>query len=427
MITSQRAVKLLVELAAGTAAEGVVDAYPVKPEKVQIELDRNRLTQVLGVDIPADKVRDTLTSLGFAVQPEPSDRFQVGVPYWRRDVRIPDDLAEEVARVVGYDQIPIEPIAGRVPPKASQPRRELREWVRDILSAAGMQEVITYPLTDLETLSRVVPPERAGDRDSLAVVNPLNQGQERLRTSLRGSLLTCTAANCRARTEAFALFETARVYLPGEGDLPNEVEHVVGAVTGQRPDRWGRSAGEPVDFFDAKSYVERLFDRLGLDVVYVAAEEYGMIPGRTAEVRAADKRVGVLGQVHPKTAEAFDIDQDVYLFEIILDDLLPLLNPVRDYEPLSRFPSVEEDLALVVDGDLPAHRVRAEILGHPLVAAVRLFDEYVGEQVPRGKKSLAFAVSYQARDRTLTEKEFSRARNKIVERLRRELGAELRS
>ena len=111
-----------------------------------------------------------------------------------------------------------------------------------------------------------------------------------------------------------------------------------------------------MDFFDAKSYVERLFDRLGLDVVYVAAEEYGMIPGRTAEVRAADKRVGVLGQVHPKTAEAFDTDQDVYLFEIILDDLLPLLNPVRDYEPLSRFPSVEEDLALVVDGDLPAHR-----------------------------------------------------------------------
>jgi phenylalanyl-tRNA synthetase beta chain len=240
-------------------------------------------------------------------------------------------------------------------------------------------------------------------------------------------MLGCVASNQRVRPEAFAVFETSRIYIPGEELLPTEIEHLVGAVTGRRPDRWGHATAEWVDFFDAKAYVERLFDRLGLQVDYAAAEEYGMVPGRTAEIRAGGRRLGVLGQVHPETAGPFGVDQEVYLFEIVLDDLLPLLEPIRHYEPGSRFPSVEEDLALMVDLDLPAEQVRREIQGHPLVVSADLFDEYVGEPVPEGKRSLAFSVSYQAKDRTLTEKEISRARNKIIERLRKELGAELRS
>jgi phenylalanyl-tRNA synthetase beta chain len=235
------------------------------------------------------------------------------------------------------------------------------------------------------------------------------------------------AANQRVQPEAFAVFETSRVYLPGEQLLPDEVEHLVGAVSGRRRDRWGSATRESVDYFDAKAYVERLFDRLGLKEQYIAGEDYGLVPGRTAEIRVNGNKVGVLGQVHPETAGAFDIEQDVYLFEVVLDALLDVLEPVRPYEPVSRFPSVEEDLALVIDKDLPAERVRSEIVGHPLVVSARLFDEYVGDPVPAGKRSLAFSVSYQAKDRTLTEKEISRARKKIVHRLHREIGAELRS
>jgi phenylalanyl-tRNA synthetase beta chain len=427
MIASERCTKLLVELAGGKAAEGIVDAYPGKAEKVQIALERRRLSQVLGIDVSAEKVHETLSSLGFKVHQVSPDRFKVDVPYWRRDVCIPDDLAEEVARIVGYDQIPTEPITGRVPPQVPQPERELRERVQDILSAAGMQEVITYPLTNTDALEGVVPPESREALEPLAVVNPLNVGQERLRTSLRGSVLGCVAANQRLHPEAFALFETSRIFLPGDELLPNELEHVVGAVSGHRVDRWGRATEEWIDFFDAKAYAEQLFDRMGLNEEYVAVDEYGMVPGRTAEIRVNKKRVGVIGQVHPKTAGAFGVEQDVFLFEVVLDELVPLLKPVRHYEPLSRFPSVEEDLALVVDMALPAERVRADIVGHPLVTSAELFDEYVGEPVPKGKRSLAFSVSYQARDRTLTDKEIAKTRTKIVERLRRELGAELRS
>jgi len=426
-IASRRCTKLLVELAGGTAAEGVVDAYPVKAEKVEVALELRRLKQVLGIDVSPEKVVEILGSLGFFVKEESDRLFRVGVPYWRRDVRIPDDLAEEVARIVGYDEIPAEPIVGRVPPKVPQPRRELKERVLDILSAAGMQEVITYPLTNPETLEKVVPPGSLAERPPLTIVNPLNVGQERLRTSLRASMLDCVASNQRVQAEAFAVFEVSRVYIPGGNLLPDELEHVVGAVTGRRTDRWGNATNDGVDFFDAKSYVACLFDRLDLSVEYVDTEEYGMIPGRTAELRVGEKRVGVLGQVHPRTAGEFGVDQDIYLFEIVLDDLLPLLEPVRRYEPLSRYPSVEEDLAVVVDGDLSAEQVRAHILGHPLVRSVRLFDEYVGEPVPQGKKSLAFSVSYQAKDRTLTDKDINKARSRIVDRLRKEIGAELRS
>jgi phenylalanyl-tRNA synthetase beta chain len=426
-IASRRCTKLLVELAGGTASEGIVDAYPVKAEKVEVELELRRLKQVLGIDVSPKKVVEILGSLGFSVKEESSDRFRVGVPYWRRDVRIPDDLAEEIARIVGYDEIPIEPIVGSVPPKVPQPRRELKERVLDILSSAGMQEVITYPLTDPETLGKVMPIESLEQLPPLAVVNPLNVGQERLRTSLRAAMLDCVAGNQRLQSEAFAVFEISRVYIPGEDLLPIELEHVVGAVTGRRTDRWGNATSEEVDFYDAKSYVARLFDRLDLEVEYIAAEEYGMIPGRTAELRVGEKRVGVIGQVHPRTSGEFGIEQEVYLFEIVLDDLLALLEPVRRYSPLSRYPSVEEDLAVVVEAELPAERVRTDILGHPLVVSVRLFDEYVGAPVPEGKKSLAFSVSYQAKDRTLTDKDINKARNRIVGRLRKEMGAELRS
>lgn len=426
-ITSRRCTKLLVELAGGKAAQGIIDAYPVKAEKVEIALEQKRLAQVLGIDVPSDKVIETLESLGLGVSQESSGRFRVSVPYWRRDLKIPDDLAEEIARIIGYDEIPIEPIAGRVPPQVPQPLRDLRENVRDILSAAGMQEVITYPLTNTETLEKVISPEVLERQNPLAVVNPLNVGQERLRTSLRASLLNAMASNQRIQPQAFALFETSRVYLPSEAQLPNEVEQVVGAVMGRRSNRWGRAGNERVDFFDAKAYVVCLFERLGLEVEYLATEEYGMVPGRTAEMRVAGKRVGVIGQVHPRTAGSFDIEQDIYLFEVDLDEVLPLLAPVRGYEVLSRYPSVEEDLAVVIDETVPAEEVRAEILGHPLVVSVTVFDEYVGDQVTEGKKSLALSVSYQAKDRTLKEKDISKARSRIVDRLRKEMDAELRS
>jgi phenylalanyl-tRNA synthetase beta chain len=424
-IASRRATKLLVEHAGGVAASGLVDVYPVKSSPVTVSLPRERLPQVLGIDPPEKTIVESLEALGFEVKAE-AERFLVRVPYWRRDVQIPDDVVEEVARMIGYDRIPVEPLAGRVPPRVVQPLRELRERLKAFLVDAGMQEVITYPLTSLEVLSRVVPREELESSPPLAVVNPLNVGQERLRTSIRASVLDVAARNLRLGRTRVAIFEAARVYLPAGSALPEERERIVGAVSGPRLDRWGNPTAESVDFFDAKACVQQIFDRSGVEVSYAATEEYGLLSGRSAELRVGAGSVGVLGQVHPKTAETFGLADDVYLFEIRLEDLLPLVKPVPHYRALAKFPAVVEDLAVIVSRDTAASSLIEEVLAHPLASAAAVFDEYQGEPIPEGKKSLALSIAYQAPDRTLTDADVKKAREKIVARLTAKFGAEPR-
>ena len=181
-----------------------------------------------------------------------------------------------------------------------------------------------------------------------------------------------------------------------------------------------------MDFFDAKAYVEDLLRGLGAAVEYVPVQEFGFAPGRTAELRIGETRVGVVGQVHPETAAAFDVEQDAFLFEIVLDDLLPLISPRRKAAAVSRFPAVEQDLALIVDGETAAASLRRVIETAPLVREARVFDVYSGDQVPAGKKSVAFAVTYQSDDHTLTDDEVAKTQRKLLERLRREFSAEVR-
>jgi phenylalanyl-tRNA synthetase beta chain len=426
LVAARRATKLLVELAGGRALHGFVDVYPEPWREVRIDVTRQRLQQVLGIDLPTSSVRHTLTSLGFACHWEPPDRYQVRVPYWRTDMHIPDDVAEEVARIVGYEQIPTKGLGGEVPAAIHQPRRELRERLRDALAAAGMQEVITYSLTTLEALQRVVAPEELATYPPLRVVYPVSAEHEYLRPVLRASLLETLAANIRQHDGEIALFEAARAFLTEPDGPPQEQEHITGVVAGRREDRWGRASGEPVDFFDAKGYVEAALRAAGLAATFQDATAYGLVPGRTAEVLIDGRRAGTIGQVHPQTAAHFDIDQDVYLFELIVDELLPSVEQVRRVEPVSRFPPVVQDIALVVDKQLAAERVRALIAQHELVVRAQLFDVYEGERIPAGKKSLAFSVAYQSPEHTLTDEEVAKAQRSILGRLKSELGAELR-
>ncbi len=426
MVGVRRAVRLMVELAGGRAAEGIIDVYPGKRRVTRITVTQERLRRVLGLQLPTPQVHQTLTSLGFGCRWVPPDRYVVRVPYWRTDVRIPDDVAEELARIIGYDELPTTSLGGAIPPAQPQPPRELRERVRDILATAGMQEVIAYSLTNLESLAKVLPPEELRQRPPLRVANPMSHQQEYLRTTLRASLLETLASNLRHHQERIALFEVARVYLPRPEELPQEVESLAGVVTGDRPDRWGQPRGEPVDLYDAKAYLEFLFDRLGLVVTYHNGEDFALVPSRTAEVRLDGQRVGLVGQVHPEVAAAFDIDQDVYLFELNLETLVSQVGKPRLYQPLSRFPAVEEDIAIVVDEGVTAAQVQAIIEAFPLVQRAALFDVYTGPPVAAGKKSLAYSVAYQSLDHTLSDAEVNRERRGILDRLSREVGAVLR-
>jgi phenylalanyl-tRNA synthetase beta chain len=298
--------------------------------------------------------------------------------------------------------------------------------VKDILSDV-MQEVITYSMSDMESLAKVLPPEELAINRPLKLANPLSRQWEYARTTLRHSLLQTLEANIRGSQNLLSLFETARVYIPREGDLPHEVESLCGVVSGRLADRWGVSSGAEAGFFEAKACLERLFDELRVKAGYRDTHDFAYLPGRTAEVVVGDAQVGLIGEVHPRVAAEFGIDRPVAMFEVNLEALLPHLPWVPHYEPVSSYPPVEQDLAVIVDADVPGGRILELIRTFSIVAEARVFDVYTGDPIPAGKKSLAFAISFQSKDDTLTDEDVAKHRNRIIERLRRELGAEPRA
>ena len=439
---SRRATKLLVEVCGGTARRGVVDVYPSPRAAPEVTLPRARLDTVLGFHVETAEVESILGRLGFEFrvegeedegegEGEGAERFVVRAPWWRTDIAIADDLAEEVVRIAGYERLPATAVRGRVPAHERAPLPELRDAVRERLAAAGLQEVITYSLTTAEALARVRPEDGIAP---LRLRNLLSSEHAVMRTSLRHALLEVVERNLRAGASEIAVFEAARVYLPRRGaggPLPEERELVAGALCGAERDRWGGASERALDFFDGKGVLDELADRFGVDFAYEPSAapdaepdaDVGLLAGRTARVRLDGVTVGVLGEVHPDLLAALDVAEPVTLFELDLASLLAQLPERRGVTAVPRFPAVEQDLALVVTEDVAAGALQATIEGSPLVAEARVFDVYRGDQLPPGMKSVAFAIRYQAPDRTLTTEDANREQARILQRLERQHGA----
>ncbi len=424
---ARRAMKLLVEIAGGRAAKGLVDAYPSKRSDTRVVVTKQRIAQVLGVDLPTTQVRSALSDLGFGCRWVPPDRYVVRSPYWRMDVGMADDVVEELARVIGYDRLEPQSLSGSIPTPIEEPERELREQLKTAAAAAGLQEVITYPLTTLETLLLVEPADKLEIHPPMRLENPMSSEQVVMRTSLRHSLLQTMAANLRRERGTVAIFECAGTFLSRPDDeLPEETQLFVGVVGGSQEGRWREPTQEPVDFFDAKGFLEEIFERTRARVEFRPGQEFGMLSSRTAELYSSGARVGVIGQVHPQVATAFEIDGPVFLFEIDIAALLQGIEHEISHSSPSRFPAVLQDIALLVDSEVSAARVQELIASSSLVSAVQLFDVYEGTPLPAGKRSLAFAVDFQTSDRTLTDADVAEARQRIIRRLENEVGAQLR-
>ena len=432
-VASARVCRLLAEYAGGRVAEGMVDSWPVREPDVRIRLRRSRIPQVLGMEIEAPAVRAALDGLGFEVE-ESEATLDVGVPYWRRDIRVPDDLVEEVARVTGYDDLPAAPLAGAIPHHPPGPARTLRERVRDLGAEAALYEVQTYSLVSEADLAAVTPPEMR-DAPLLKVRNPLGEARDTLRTSLRPGILRAAARNLARGARVVRLFEVGRSYHAvgetGQG-RPEEREQAVGLLVGIRVDRFGSPTEEGLDFFDAKATLEHVLAGLRTAPTFRPSAAFGMLAGRTAEVTVEGRAVGVLGQLHPEVAGAFGVERDAFLWELDLSALLqvaPGMTAPPAVTPLPRHPSAVEDFALLVGPEVLAQDLVREALGHPLVVEARVFDDYLldASTAPDGvRRSLGISVRYQARNRTLNDNDIAKVRRTILKRLKANHGAVFR-
>lgn len=415
----KRALTLIRELAGGEVCTGIIDVYPGRKEARPIPFKISEVKRLLGIEIPPEEVGQILRSLGFSCRESSPGVFDVLPPYWRTDVKLPADLVEEVARIYGYERIPTTGLRGEVPQSYPEPLMKLKDRVREVLVGLGLQEVVTYSLVSEDRLRQTSSPL------GLRVVNPLSREQEYLRTSLRCGLLSTVSLN-RKHEEGIAVFELGRVYLPKEGGLPEEREVLGCALYGVREELSWLSRREEVDFYEIKGVIEALLSRLNLTADFRTSREPCFIPGRQAAIYVEAQPIGLIGEVHPRVRQFFEIPRPVFLAELDLGALLPYALKLSPYEPLPRFPAVIRDIAVIVDRDIPAQRLLNIIRGFPLVTGVVLFDLYTGSPVPPEKKSLAFRLTFRSPERTLTDEEVASLQDQIIERLGRELGAELR-
>ncbi len=346
------------------------------------------------------------------------------------------DVLEEIARIYGYDRIPETRMADPLPPQRGNPSFEWEQHARDLLADLGLQEVVNYRLTSPEREGRLYlfDPQKPDPRkDYVRVVNPVTPERNVLRRSLAASVLESAEKN-RA-VDSLALFEMGPVFLPRAEDpagLPEEPARLAILMTGRRtPAAWDVKASQDLDFYDLKGRIELLLTGLRCrNVTYTEAGSVSWLhPGKAAEVQVNGQRVGAFGELHPLVREKYELGNAPVLVAEFDVEALRAEPPVYGIVPVYEFPPVYEDIAVIVDESVEAARVEALIrqTGGKSLRAVRLFDLFRGDQIGPGKKSLAYNLTYQAEDKTLTDSEAAAIRNKIVRRLEQEVGAKLRS
>ncbi len=424
----KRATQLIAQLGEGKVAGGIIDVYPGEQEPDPILLSAAEVKRCLGVEYSIEQITEALTSLGFECRKPDSDaEISVLTPYWRSDIHLAVDLIEEVARILDYDNIPMTMLSDPIPRQNPAPVIGLKREVTNLLAGYGFQEVVTYSLTSLEILNKLSTEPYPVNPPPLRVANPMTAEQECLRPSLRANLLSALSANRRHEDGGIRLFEVGKVYLPRPDDLPEERDMLCCLLSGPATGASWQGGDKLPDFFEAKGVVEGLFGKLGVEAGFEEHTDHGLHPAKQTAVVVDGNTVGVIGEVHPKVRENFDIAGEVYLFEIDLEALLPYTTAVRMYKPIPRFPAMVRDMALVIDAGVTHRQITGIMESYPLVTQVAIFDVYSGEQVPQGKKSFAYRLTYQSPDHTLTDKEVNRVEKQILGRLTKELGATLRS
>ena len=426
----------MAEWSGGTIASGLVDAYPRPVIDPVIELTADEVQRMLGVRIEADEVCSLLSRLGFTCNIK-GETMIIQTPPHRLDINEgivgKADVIEEIARLYGYDRLPETRLMDELPIQKNRPQISNEQRLQDVLVNLGLQEIVTYRLTSPEreakaTLMAVRPDEVPYVR----LRNPIAADRVVMRRSVLPGVLEILERNIRLR-EHLAFFEVGQVFLPQPGEeRPLEPRRLCVALSGKRQQStWDRHDPSGMDFYDIKGVLQSMLDVLRIkDISYESAEHPSFHPGKCASLNINGHPIGVFGELHPLVSERYDfLNNTVLAAELDLSLLYAAIPEHFDAKSLPAFPPVLEDLAVVVDEDVPAETVLQVIItaGGKLLDDVKLFDIFRGRQIGEGKKSLAYSLTYLSPERTLTDKDVAKARAKIIQQLEAELGASLRS
>ena len=414
----ERACELVELLGAGEVVDGVIDILNFVPQPTVLKLEPEKINALLGTDIAAGEMVSILKKLDFQVEGD-----QVTVPSWRGDVLRMADLAEEVARFHGYNNIPTTLMRGETTLGGYSDEQKLENRLGEVCRACGYDEIITYSFVSPACYDKIRWPEDYAQRKSFQILNPLGEDTSIMRTTTLPSMLEILTRNWNYRNKSAKLYELARVYLPGgEDGLANEAKVLtLGAY------------GEDMDFYAMKGVVEAVLkDIRAADVHFEgptgAPSDASWHPGRCATVWSGSDCIGIFGQIHPLVARSYGVDGELYCAELSFDELLNARGADPEYVPLPKFPAVTRDIAVVCDSTVTVGQLEDCINrgAKGLLKEVELFDIYTGAPIPEGKKSVAFNLTLRADDRSLTAAEADEDVKSVLELLEKELGAVLR-
>lgn len=427
-----RAAQLLQEMGACTVCEGIVDVYPNPKQANYVTFTPEQINNHLGTNIAKDVMLNIITSVGFDVTKDENDEITVKVPSWRNDVTCMADISEEIARLHGFDKIKSTLPNGVSMQGTQSAKQTFIDKVKASLSSQGLYETISFALTNEETFNKLNIPQDSPLRKAVPIMNPLSDEYPLVRTTLLSSIFDNLARNLARKNDDVALFEVGSVFFPKAlpvTELPDEVVKIAGAITGRRNAQGWNQTNDMVDFYDAKGIIEELLANLRVTRYTVeTGTHHAMHPGKTALFKKGRDVIATVGEVHPAVLSAYGITKPVYIFELDATIVMKYMAKDLKYKALPKYPATSRDLAMLVDVDVNAadiEKAMTKAAGQNLTQ-ITLFDVYTGKQVEEGKKSLAFSLTFQSNDKTLTDAEIDPAIEKIVAKLQKDFNANLR-
>lgn len=413
-----RACHLVEQLGAGEIVGGVIDIYKEPKEQVVLQVSVSWISKFLGITVSTLRIKEILESLQMKATTINDDTLEIEVPSFRQDIKIKQDVAEEVCRIYGYDKIPPIKIKGEAVEAIKTKEQKLTYAVKEVMTASGLYEAVTYSFVSPRVFDYINVPTEHKFRNNVVISNPLGEDFSIMRTTLMPSMLECLGRNYAKDNKNVGLFEVAKVYIPSNETLPDERETLCVGMYGE------------VDFYSVKGVIENLLSKLGINKAEFVTEDKNSSfhPGRCAKLLVRKKEAGVIGEVHTDVAENYGMDNRVYIAEIDLYTLYEAAKLEKKYKVLPKFPAVTRDIAMLVEDRITVGEIENIIsrAGKELLESIKLFDVYKGKQVPEGYKSVAYSLLYRHEGKTLTDDEVNSVHDNIIKALTEKLKAQLR-